>query len=138
MHRLYAPTQILRCTVGELARVILPPAGKSYADMLEDIPDAPMVYAEHPGASVSVEPHAIKPPPGSVRRVQILVPETPQVTAVLDLTPRQIGAHAYMLPVLPSSVAIGFDLGPAQFLTARAASGYAEVALVVEYLLGGD
>jgi hypothetical protein len=71
---------------------------------------------------------------GVMRRVQVLVPDSPKVSMALDKTPQELGFNReYKLPVMPPGAQITFDLLPQQFLVGVCGSGYAEVSLIVEY-----
>lgn len=71
----------------------------------------------------------------SIRRVQILVPESPKMSAVLDVTPEYCGLdREYKLPTMPPGAQIKFDLLPHQWIIACANEKFVEASLIVEYL----
>lgn len=99
-------TQILRETVVQEARVILPP--------------------EHDA------------PPGSVRRVQVLIPPSPTVFMDEDVTPEELGPNKnYKMPTMAPGARLVFYLLPEQWLVANAAERFANISIVCEYLSGG-
>jgi len=74
-------------------------------------------------------------PKGSVRTVQVTIPEAPEVYVKIDGDPKAAGANRtpYKWPSYPSGQMIEFDLLPHQSIAAAAAEGYAELSLIVQY-----
>lgn len=70
-----------------------------------------------------------------VRKVQVLVPDSPKVYMDLDVSPDEVGPNrTYKLPVIPPGVSITFHVLPGQHLVAASGSMNAEVTLIVEYI----
>ena len=80
-------------------------------------------------------------PPGSVRRVQLTVPQGPQVFMGIDIAvqgamdePGIAPNRDYGLPPMSPGQLTQFHLNPHQFLTASCRPGLAFVSLIVEYI----
>jgi hypothetical protein len=88
-------------------------------------------------ARVFLEPDA-DAPAGSWRRVQILVPQSPEVFIGIDRKPTALGLDRnYKVPLFPPGAQITLALLPGQFLMGMSGSGFALVSIVVEYF-GGE
>lgn len=75
-------------------------------------------------------------PPGSFRKVKILFPGSPVVRVGLDKAPTSIAlARSYEWPDAPLGEAVEIRLLPAQYIALAAASGYARVSILIEYLM---
>lgn len=73
-------------------------------------------------------------PPGSYRCVQLLIPDSPRVSADLDKDPKKFGLNReYKVPVMSPGAQILFELLPAQFIIAVCGTSYAEVTVIIEY-----
>lgn len=114
MHRLRRPTELDRATVTqEFRRVVAP------------------------------EADAATMPKGQFRRLQVLVPATPGIVAVIlpdkrfpNVTnlARAAGANrVYKGAPLPPGAQIQFDLGPDQELWAAALDGFGTLSIVTQY-----
>lgn len=70
---------------------------------------------------------------GVFRRVQVLVPPSPQVFAAIDLPPEDLGSNkVYNLPILHPGQFVEFPLGAGQTLYAACSEGVAPVTLIIE------
>ena len=86
-------------------------------------------------ARVMLEPEPSDAPPGSVRRVQVLVPPSPKCYLTLDETPESLGPNrTYKMPVASPGAALVFHLLPEQFLVGASHEGNAEFSIIVEYI----
>lgn len=75
--------------------------------------------------------------PYAYRRVHLIVPPSPQISAGLDVTPDEEGLNrSYKLSDMPSGSPIVFTLLPEQSLVASAVTNFVEASLIVEYLEG--
>lgn len=74
-------------------------------------------------------------PPRSYRNVQLLVPDSPRVSATVDQTPESFGLNReYKLPVLSPGAQIQFKLLPDQYIVAVVGGqGIAEMSAIIEY-----
>ncbi len=77
-------------------------------------------------------------PPGSMRRVQIVVPPEPKVYMKIDGDPNAVGPNrTYKMPTLAPGAMIRFELMPEQCIIMAADNGFAEVSIIVEYIVSG-
>jgi hypothetical protein len=81
-------------------------------------------------------------PKGSYRKVQIIVPPSPEIFAVLDVAPQRgfsedgVGIDRnYPLPALQPGQRTEFKLLPEQFLTMSSITALAHVTIICEYLV---
>ena len=75
---------------------------------------------------------------GLCRRVQVLVPGSPQVLIALDLQPALVGTNkTFNLPVAHPNAQIEFPMGNGQALFAACENGYALLTIIVEYYRPG-
>lgn len=73
-------------------------------------------------------------PAGSIRHVQIVLPDSPTVFIGLDKQPEDIAmSRTYNWPLAPTDFVIRFDLLPEQFISAVASVQLAELSIIVEY-----
>ncbi len=71
---------------------------------------------------------------GQQRKVQILVPPSPQVFAGLDVAAEDVGMNkTFNMPVIHAGQLVEFPLGCAQALYAACAEGFALVTLIIEH-----
>lgn len=82
-------------------------------------------------------------PEGSYRRVQIVVPPSPQVYAVLDSQPQRGFTEDgfaidrnYSLPFLQPGQRTSFTLAPGQIVSMSCETALAQVSIICEYLEG--
>lgn len=148
MIRLVAATRIIRTTVSQETRVILPPLNMAVntangkMPVEEDFLGKPNVDYElskdlaewKRGYFLSAPNEAA--PADAIRRVQILIPTIPKVVGDLDCYPELVGVNRanYKLPPLIPGQQIRLHLMPGQWLVAAAEEGKAHMSLVVEYL----
>lgn len=93
-------------------------------------------------ARVILGPETGNAPPGSYRRVQIVVPDSPVVYLGIDMPVQEkfedegVGPNRnYVLPRLQPGQSTKVRLGPKQTLTASADAGLAFVTLLCEYIV---
>lgn len=140
MQPIIAPTEMLRVPLVTTARVALCPLGmkvnpkrvqQNVAEMVEDVQ-----------AGLGAAPYFI-PDAGSpfqrnaavVRKVQIIVPNSPSVFWDLDHLPEEVGpGRTYKLPPIPSGQMILVDLAPWQWLIAATETKHGACSLVVSYI----
>ena len=80
----------------------------------------------------------IDAPPGAWRRVQVIIPESPEVFIGIDRTPEEIGLNRnYKMPRYAPGAQIELSLLPEQFLTGMSGTGFAVVSIIVEHF-GGE
>ncbi len=145
---LLAPTKIIRTTITQEVRVILPPLNMAVnhengkMPVEEDFRGVPNLEYELAFKSeewkrnyFQIAPNE-KAPHGAVRRVQVLIPTNPQVFGDLDCYPELVGPNrgGYKLPPLIPGQQISIHMLPHQWLVAAAAVGTAHTSLIVEYL----
>ena len=71
---------------------------------------------------------------GCHRKLQMLIPESPEIYLDNDILPEQVGPNrTYKLPTIPPNVPVRFHLRLDQFLVAACEEGFAETAALVEY-----
>lgn len=90
-------------------------------------------------ATVAQEARAVLKPctdPGvRCRRVQLLVPNDPQLFAALDITPEELGPNrTYKIPLMAPGAALVFHMTNEQYLVLASGQGLAYPTLIVEYL----
>lgn len=69
------------------------------------------------------------------RKITVLTPAAPDVFALLDTTPEDIGGdNIYEMAQLPGDAVIPFTLQPGQTLLAAAKQSTAKITLIIEYL----
>lgn len=74
-------------------------------------------------------------PQGTLRRVQVIVPNSPKCYLAIDADPQLVGPNrTYKLPVASPGAMITFHLQPEQWLVAAAHEGYVELSLIVEHI----
>lgn len=77
-------------------------------------------------------------PEGSWRRVQVLIPQSPDVFIGIDQKPEKLGLNRnYKLPLYPPGAQITLALLPGQFLSGCAGLNHAVVSVIVEHF-GGE
>jgi hypothetical protein len=77
-------------------------------------------------------------PPGSWRRVQLLIPQSPEVYLGIDQKPEALGLNRnYKLPLYPPGAQITVALLPHQFLSGCAGIATAKLSMIVEHF-GGE
>lgn len=104
-----------------------PPRKKTIADRIQLTQEA----------RVFLEPE-VDAPPGAWRRVQVMIPPSPDVFVAIDQKPTDIGLNRnYKVPLFPPGAQIILALRSDQFLTGMAGEGYALVSITVEYF-GGE
>jgi hypothetical protein len=76
-------------------------------------------------------------PAGSYRCVQVLIPDSPKVSVAIDKDPKDLGLNReYKMPVWSPGAQITIRLLPDQWLIGASNISFAEVSVIVEYLMG--
>lgn len=77
-------------------------------------------------------------PAGSWRRVQLIIPSSPEIFIALDRKPTDLGLdRTYKLPPFSPGAQIAIALQPQQFIAGATGSGFGVVGMIVEYF-GGE
>lgn len=88
-------------------------------------------------ARVFLDPE-LDAPAGAWRRVQILIPQSPEVFIGIDRVPERLGLNrTYKLPLYPPGAQITLALLPHQFLTGASGINTANVSMIIEFF-GGE
>lgn len=86
---------------------------------------------------VFLEPE-LDAPPNGWRRVQLIIPSSPDIFIDLDKKPEEYGLdRVYKLPPFPPGAQVTLALYPEQFIVGAAGNGFGVVGMIVEYF-GGE
>jgi len=133
-----APTEMIRATLTQEARVIVPPLGMKVntARLMADVSDLMLAAQQNRRVPYFVQNASVDPAMGSpyIRRVQILVPSSPGTNWDLDLLPEAVGPNRiYKIPPVPSGQTIYVDLAPWQWVIGASVAGNAFCSVIVSY-----